>query len=1048
MRKTITLLCLLIGISWASAQTKISGTVVSADDGQPVIGATVLVKGTSNGTITDTDGKFSISLPTHGKTLIFSYVGMVSVEKEAKQGMQVTMKSDAKQINEVVVTAFGIKKEQKALGYAAQDVKGSDLERAGSTGLSSALDGKVSGVTVTPSSGMPGASSQITIRGARSFSGDNTPLYVIDGMPVSSSSDISTGNSVTGADYSNRGMDIDPSDIESLTVLKGQAASALYGIRASNGVIVITTKSGKNLAKGKPVITFSTNNSVDVIARYPQLQTVYAQGSNGLYSPTASTSWGPKIADLPKDPNYGGETANKYTSNGVDAHPGMYYVPQRANAGLDPWVKPQVYNNVKDFFREGYTTSNSVNISQALDKTTYSFSLSGTKQSGIVPSTGMTRFASKATAETKLDEHWKTGFTANYTQNHIDKSTSANDGIVATVYPAPASYDLKGIPYFYAGNPYKENTYRSTAGFDAAYWSTDRSNNSFTEGTNRFFGNGFIDYNTAFGTKNQTLDVKYQIGADSYSTLYETIWGYGHQGGMGSAEDQTYKKTTINSLLTANYTYKLNEAWDFAALLGNEINDVKTKYLDATGQTFNFPGWNNLNNTVTKNNFMSQLGNRTVGFFANLSATWKNMLYLNATGRKDYVSSMPRGNRSFFYPSVSAGFILSELDAFRNNSVLSYAKLRASYAEVGQAGTYTQNYYSVPVYSGGYWGGTPIVYPVNSINAFTPYTVVYDPKLKPQNTISYEGGVDFKFFHNLIGLSYTYSRQNVKDQIFNVPLSGSTGSSEYVTNGGKIHTNTHEVNLSVHPIQKKNTDWTIAFNWTKMDNYVDALAPGVGSIFLGGFETPQVRAQIGEKFPVIYGSSYQRDAKGNLVVGSDGLPIAGPMQVIGRVAPDFQLDMNTSLRLWKCTISAVLSWKQGGQMYGGTNGLLNYYGVSKETLNRDAKIVVPGVYEDGTPNTTQVALQKYYSAINGIDESSIYNTSFVKLREISLNYPLLKSGSTNLDLTLFARNILIWTEYPNLDPESSQGNTNMAGAFERFSLPQTSSFGLGLNFKF
>ena len=287
---------------------------------------------------------------------------------------------------------------------------------------------------------------------------------------------------------------------------------------------------------------------------------------------------------------YGGETANKYTSNGVDPHPGMYYVPQRANAGLDPWVKPQVYNNVKDFFREGYTTSNSVNISQALDKTTYSFSLSGTKQSGIVPSTGMTRFASKATAETKLDEHWKTGFTANYTQNHIDKSTSANDGIVATIYPSPASYDLKGIPCFYAGNPYKENTYRSTAGFDAAYWSTDRSNNSFTEGTNRFFGNGFIDYNTAFGTKNQTLDVKYQIGADSYSTLYETIWGYGHQGGMGSAEDETYKKTTINSLLTANYTYKLNEAWDFAALLGNEINDVKNKISGCYRTNIQFPG--------------------------------------------------------------------------------------------------------------------------------------------------------------------------------------------------------------------------------------------------------------------------------------------------------------------------------------------------------------------------------------------------------------------------------------------------------------------------
>jgi TonB-linked SusC/RagA family outer membrane protein len=1045
MRKVMTLLCLLIGISWASAQTNVTGVVVSADDGQPVIGASVLVKGTTHGTITDVNGRFSVNLPEQAKTLVFSYVGMLSQERIASPNMRIVLKSNAQQINEVVVTAFGIRKDQKALGYAATDVNAAQLEQAGSTGLSSALDGKVTGVTVTPSSGMPGASSLITIRGARSFTGDNSPLYVVDGMPIASTADVSTGNSVTGSDFSDRGADIDPNDIASITVLKGQAAAALYGIRASNGVIIITTKSGQGLAKGKPQITFSTSNTVDAIARYPQLQNIYAQGSEGLYKPTASQSWGPLITALPQDPVYGGETSgpqNLYTPK-YGMHPGMYYVPQRANAGMDPWTTPHVYNNVKDFFREGFTTSNMFNVAQALDKTTYALSLSSMNQTGIVPSTGMNRYTAKGSMTTKLDDHWKTGINTNYVQDRILKTTSANDGIVALIYPAPPSYDLKGISSSYANNPYKENAYRSTAGFDDPYWSL--KNNLFAESTNRFFGNAYADY-TATWNHNQTLDVKYQLGADAYSTLYETIWSYGHQGGQGSAEDLMFKRTTINSLLTANYDWKITEDWDFSALLGNEVNDEATKSVDAYGQTFNWPGWNNLNNTVTKSNTISQLADRTVGLFGSVSASWKNMLYLNATGRQDVVSSMPHGNRTFFYPSASVGFIVTELPGVRSNA-LSYFKLRASYAQVGQAGTYMANYYSVPNYSGDFWGGQPIIYPINSINAFTPSTTVYDPNLKPQNTKSYEGGFDLKLFDNLIGLNYTFSRQNVTDQIFAVPLAGSTGSSQLITNGGAIHTNTHEITLSVNPIRTKNVDWSMGFNWTKMDNYVDKLAPGVGSIFLGGFETPQVRAQIGDEFPVIYGVSYARDSKGNLLIDDTGSPIAGAPGVIGKVSPNFLLDYNTTLRLWKCTINAVFSWKDGGQMYGGTDGLLGFYGVDKATSNRGA-IIVKGVHADGTPNTTPIALQTYYQNINSIDESSIYNNSFIKLRELSIAYPVLKTSTVSLDLSLFARNILVWTNYPNFDPEASQGNTNMAGSFERFSLPQTSSYGMGLNFKF
>jgi TonB-linked SusC/RagA family outer membrane protein len=1042
MRKVMTLLCLLIGISWASAQTNVTGVVISADDGQPIIGASVVVKGTTHGTITDANGKFSLSVPADNKTLVFSYVGMNKQELEAKPNMRVIMHSNAQQMNEVVVTAFGIKKDQKALGYAATDVSGKELERAGNTGLSSALDGKVTGVTVTPSSGMPGASSLITIRGARSFTGDNTPLYVIDGMPIASTPDVSTGNSVTGTDYSDRGADIDPNNIASITVLKGQAAAALYGIRASNGVIIITTKNGQGLAKGKPEVSFTTNNAVANIARYPTLQTMWAQGSYGNYVPTSSQSWGPLIVNLPKDAKYGGETTNTYT-NKYGMHPGMYYVPQRANAGLDPWTTPHVYNNIKDFFRLGFTTSNMLNVAQSTGTTNYSVSMSTMNQTGIVPSTGMNRYNVSGSIETKLNDHWKTGINTNYVQDRILKTTSANDGIVALVYPAPPSYDLKGIPYFYANNPYKENAYRSTASFDDPYWSL--KNNLFDETTNRFFGNVYTTYSAKWNN-NQTLDVKYQLGADSYSTLYETIWGYGHQGGQGSADEFMFKRTTINSLLTANYDWKISSDWDFTALVGNEINDETTKSVDAYGQTFNWPGWNNLNNTVTKNNTISQLGNRTVGFFGNLSASWKDMLYLNVTGRNDIVSTMPSHHRSFFYPSASLGFIVTELPGVRSHA-LSYLKLRASYAQVGQAGQYLPNYYVTPAYGGGYWSGTPILYPINGVTAFTLSTTVYDPNLRPQNTKSYEGGFDLKMFGNLLVLNYTFSRQNVTDQIFAVPLAGSTGASQLITNGGAIHTNTNEITLGINPIRTANVEWDNQFNWTKMLNYVDKLAPGVNSIFLGGFTTPQVRAQAGQQFPVIYGVSYQRDSKGNLVLDDSGLPVAGAPGVIGKVAPNFTLDYNTTLRLWKVTLNAVLSWKDGGQMYGGTNGLLGFYGRGANTINR-GNIIVQGVHADGTPNTTPVKLQDYFMAINNIDEASIYNNSFIKLRELSVSYPLLSHGGVSLDLSLYVRNILIWTNYPNFDPEASQGNTTMAGAFERFSLPQTSSYGMGLHLKF
>ena len=1050
---TFILLCLVIGISTVVAQnTKVAGSVISADDGLPVIGASIVVKGTMVGTVTDYDGNFTLEVPSNGKVLIVSYVGMLTQEVPVSPNVRVVLKSDTQNLDEVVVTAMGISKEKKALGYAVQDVKGEKLTQAANSNLAGALQGKVSGLDIKPSSGMPGASSQITIRGARSFSGDNTPLYVIDGMPVTSTPDVDTdlqnNGSVSGADFANRAVDIDPNDIESINILKGQAASALYGIRASNGVIVITTKSGKGLAKGKPQISFSSNLSFDVIGRLPEFQKTYAQGASGKYSPTNSLSWGPKITDLPNDPTYGGNTSNAYTKE-YGNHEGMYYQPQRAAAGLDPWTTPQAYDNAKDFFDTGVTWSNSINVAQALDKSSYSVSLGNTHQDGIIPSTGMDRYNVKVSAETKLHDNWTTGFIGNYITTAIDKAVTSGNGLLRTVYSAPPSYDLAGIPSHIAGDPYTQNSFRGA--FDQAYWAMD--NNKFTENTNRFFGNAYANYKTKFGTTDHTLNVRYMFGVDSYTTDYVDSYGYGSNtgGGKGQIENYGWTNATYNSLLTINYDWNINEDWGLNVVAGNEvIQSNRGKYYEY-GTGYNFPGWNHIDNATTQSTSSEHWKKRTVGFFGNVSASYKNMLYLTVTGRQDYVSSMPRGNRAFFYPSVSAGFILTELDALKND-VVNHAKIRASYAEVGQAGDFRENFYSVPTYGGGFYSLTPILYPINGSNGYTPYYKIYDPNLKPQNTRSYELGTDLSFFDNLVTINYTFSRQNVKDQIFDVPLASSTGAGKLVTNGGKLHTNVHEITLSFNPIRTRDINWDFGFNWTKIDNYVDELAPGVENISLGGYVTPQVRAAAGEKYPVIYGVGYKRDANGNRLVDEDGLPIAGEAQVIGKVSPDFIMGFNTTLRLWDCTISAVLDWKQGGQMYSRTSGLADYYGVSKRTENREGTIIFDGYKEDGTKNDIGItganAQQEYYSILNNIDESSIYDNSFIKLREVAVSYPVFKSNWMQVTLNVFARNVLIWAQVPDLDPEASQGNNNMSGAFEDYSMPQTASYGFGVNVKF
>ena len=1060
MRKKFTsvLLFLAMGIGVASAQdSKITGKVID-ENGEPVIGASIVVRGTTVGTVSDIDGNFTLEVPADGKHLMISYIGMRTQQVDIAPNVTVRLLNDTQNLDEVVVTAMGISKEKKALGYAVQDVKSEELTQAANTSLASAMQGKVSGVDIAPSSGMPGASAKITIRGSRSFTGDNTPLYVVDGMPIASTADVDTGSSVSGSDFANRAVDLDPNDIESINILKGQAASALYGMRAANGVIVITTKSGKGAAKGKPQVSFSTNLSFDKISTLPELQKEYAQGSGGVFNPNTSSVWGPKISELPNDATYGGNTDNAYTRQ-YGMQQGKYYVPQRANAGMDPWAVPQAYDNAKEFFNTGMSWSNSVNIRQAFDRGNYSFSLGNTTTDGIVPSTGMDRYNAKLSGTAQLHKNWQTGFSGNYVASKITKQTAANSGIMATVYGAPPSYDLAGIPSHIEGDPYTQNNFRGGS-FDNAYWAVE--NNEFTERSQRFFGNTYIQYNTRFNTDNHQLTVKWQGGVDSYTTNYTDLWGYGHAGGRGEITEYHYTVNEFNSLFTAAYSWNINEDLVFDALVGNEIVDNKKKYSESYGMNFNFSGWNHIDNASVYSASGTYRKKRTVGNFANVSLAWRNMLYFNATVRNDIVSSMPRDNRSFTYPSVSLGWIFTELEPLKNE-ILTYGKFRGSYAEVGMAGDYYQSYYRTPSVGSGFSSGTPVMYPLNGVTAYTPYSVVYDPNLKPQNTKSWELGGDLGFFDGLINFNYTFSRQDTKDQIFEVPLAGSTGFGSLMTNGGSMYSNTHEFTLQVNPINTKNFKWDFAFNFSKINNYVEELAEGVESIFLGGFTEPQVRAGIGYKFPVIYGVSFLRDDAGNLIVDEQGLPQAGEEKVIGTVSPDFQLGFNTTFEFYKFRLSAVLDWKQGGQIYAATGGLLDYYGTSQQSADYRSMdyFIVDGVKADGTKNDIRIVgqhrdasdadladAQDYFSTLNDISESMIQDNSFLKLREISLSYPVWDKNSLKVNVSVFARNILLWSELKGYDPEASQGNNNMGGGFERFSLPGTSSYGFGINVNF
>ncbi len=1063
MRRFLTLFTVLMlsGVFAFAQQNQVKGRI-TGPDGSPLPGITVQVKGTKTATATDGSGQFELAAPANS-TLVITGVGYEEqdIAVDNRSTINVSLTSSSKRLNEVVVTALGISREKKALGYSTQSLSSDQITKGANPNLASALEGKLSGVEVRPSSGMPGASTQIFIRGARFFDGNNTPLYVIDGTPVNSDPDFSVGgNGVTGTDYSGRSIDIDPNDIASISVLKGQAASALYGMRASNGVIMITTKSGKNLKKGRAVVSASSNFQFDQVSRLPDLQTQYAQGSGGAFSQTASTSWGPLISSLPDNATYGGNVANTYNNNTPTADTkGKYW-----NIKKGEWVAPGVYNNPKEFFQTGLTANNNVSIAQHGDFGNYYVGLGAANQSGVIPKSGMNRYNAKISGDFNVSQKIKVGANVNFSSTDIDKMPSGNNSYLFEVYGAPISYDLKGTPTHVKDNPYKQIQYRGGT-FDNPYWGT--TYNNFNELTRRVFGNTYISYNPI-----KDLNIRYQVGMDEYTTGRTELYEYGSGAySTGQLTNGALINRAFNSLLNITYNKQLSDKWHLNVLAGNEINDNYLRSISGTGSGFIIPGFDNISNASTQTTSEGVYKNRTVGFYGQAGIDWNSMVYLNVTGRNDIVSTMPPDNNSFFYPSASLSWVFSQLNTFKGRGF--FGKLRASYAQVGAPGTYHEPYY----YQGSSGSGflsEDIEFPFNGIVGFRQNSTLYDPQLKPQNTNSFEVGADLGFFDNRVRLEYTYTHQETIDQIFSIPLAGSTGFAQIVKNAGNMQSNVHEATLTLVPVKSRNFEWDLTANFTKVMNKVISLAPGVDNIYLGGFVDPQVRAAIGYSYPSIYGTTFLKNDKGQVEIDDDpnsatyGMPLSGTDGVIGSVTPKFILGVNNEFSYKSLHLSFLIDWKNGGQMYSGVNRLMNLYGTSAKTADRGTeKIVINGVKastvdadgKGGQTNDIVVTgannIQTLYSSVYAnISEANIYSTSFVKLRDVSLSFDFPKSilqktkFISSASLSLSARNILLWTAIPNVDPESSQGNGNMQGGFDYMSLPQTRSMGIGLNLTF
>lgn len=1039
------LVCVLIFQSLAQDRT-ISGKVTSSEDGTELPGVSVSIKGTTRGTTTATNGTYSISVSANA-TLIFSYVGFSSqnVSVGSQTVVNAKLTSNIEELSEVVVTALGIEKSKRELNYATQTVKGSDIAQKGEPNVLNALQGKIAGVQIVGASGEAGASTNINIRGISSFTGNNQPLFIVDGIPISNDLDRTNGGpngTLGGPQSSNRALDIAPENIESIDVLKGPAAAALYGSRASSGAIIITTKAGKggNFNR-KMEVTVNSSYTVQNVYGYPGLQNDYGQGLTTIFNPATLNSWGPKFGTTPTIAN-GLLLADGSTRKNPDGTDYQY----------------QAYpNNINNFFKQGTILNNSINLQGGNATQSYSMLVSNTGQKGIIPGSEFNRTNVSFGGNTTLANKIKFGGTFNYTltdQNNF--LTGNNSSAPAVLSSLPRSYDLQGLPNTDLNG---RSIYITTA--DNPYWSIN--NNKTTSSVDRITGNLNLSYDLT-----PWVSVNYRLGLDAYTDRRKQIFAIGAARlPTGGIFEDIYYRSEINSDLIFRFKKDklFSENINFTGLLGYNVNQRKFQNVSAYGGGLTLPNYYNINNATTYTSANGATGEsnslrRLIGYYGQVSLDYKKYLFLELTGRLDQSSTLPVANNSFFYYSGSLG--LSLTDAFNIKSdVFSFGKLRVSYAKVGKdADPYLLN----SVYSTTAQGNnvSSISFPINGQAGFSVGSRIGSgDNLTPEFTTAYEVGANIGLFKNRLNLDLAAYQTISTNQILNVTVAATTGYRTRTTNIGKLTNKGIEATLGYKVLSGRAFTWTLSANYTLNRNNVDEIGAGIkafnipGSSFIGS--APSIVE--GRPYGVILGNMRARNPDGKFIVNPQtGLWIpAIPNQEIANPNPDAIIGISNTFGYKGVGLSFLFDSQQGGQFVSFTLGSLKGSGALKETaIDREKPRVIDGVFlnADGTytPNNIQIDAQSYFN--QGLQtDLNVYGATVYRLRELTLSYQLPKSLLTKLpfggvSLSFSGRNLFFYAPNSLIDPElNTQGAGNIRG-LELQSSPNTRNFSANLRLTF
>jgi len=993
------------------AQQKLRGTVKDGD-GKPIAGATIKVKEQRVYTTTNSDGVFEITASPDG-TLETTAIGFVTVTTRINgaTSLDIKMLQDTKSLSEVVVTGLGIRREKRTLTYSVQEVKGEAVVAAKQDNVVNSLAGKVPGVQITNSTGMPGSSSRIVIRGATSLTGDNQALFVIDGVPMDNSETGSPGGGTLSAGSSaNRAIDIDPNIIESVSILKGSAASAIYGASGARGVVLITTKNGNGLNK-KAQLNFSSSYSIDKPI-LPGFQDKYAQGLDGNYvdgnnGQFGSGSWGPLIDTL----KVGGEPVTKH----------------------DPR---------KEFFRTGHTYDNTVSVNGSNNNSRYFFSYSYLKDDGLIPTTYLNRHSVFGKFTNQLASKLNLTFQLNYvnTDNHRTNEGNGLGNPLWTVYSAPISWN----PFPTTNEDGSQRLYRAAR--NNPYWLVD--NTGFQSNVNRFIPVATLTY-----TPYAWLTLTERLGADMYTDQSDYHEAKGIVGGLsedGGVVNRNENFKQFNNDFIADIHKQLTDKLFGSFLVGSNLFSKTDRFDQAVGLGLGIDKFYNISNTSKQTSSSSLSRYRKVGFYAQANLEYQKMLTLALTGRYDGTSTLAQNKAFYPYGSAALGFIFTEL--MQDNSILSFGKIRGSYSVVGSdnIGPYSL---TTPYFSAGV---SNISFPYNGQTGFLLGTTLGTDKLKNERLSETEVGLDLKFLKNRLSFEGSYFQRTSADLLAPIQIDPATGFTNANLNVATIKNKGYELLLSGTPIKTKELTWEVNLNFSHIRNKVTDLGPGLNSYQFGGFSGGGgIYAFKDQPYGVIFGSRYKRNAAGRILVDDDGRAILddnnGP---IGNINPDWTAGFSSTINYKGFAINFVFDMKKGGDLFNFDEHYNWFYGTPKATEDRSDRLI-NGVREsDGKENTTKISAQTYFRDLSAIDEAVIEDGTYIKLRNLGLSYTFSRSKIGHvpfsaLTLTVAGRNLFIYKpHFYGSDPEANlQGGGNGQGLVN-YMVPTTRSISIGIKASF